>query len=78
MKPITPALRWTLFGLLCVAGIFNAMDRPVIAILKPDMSADLGWSDSDFANLAFVTQSPRHYPSSLQAGSSTRSAFCGR
>jgi MFS transporter, ACS family, hexuronate transporter len=35
MKPITPALRWTLFGLLCVAGIFNAMDRPVIAILKP-------------------------------------------
>ena len=46
MKPITPALRWTLFGLLCVAGIFNAMDRPVIAILKPDMSADLGWSDS--------------------------------
>lgn len=56
MKPITPALRWTLFGLLCVAGIFNAMDRPIIAILKPDMSADLGWSDSDFANLAFVTQ----------------------
>jgi MFS transporter, ACS family, hexuronate transporter len=56
MKPITPTLRWTLFGLLCVAGIFNAMDRPIIAILKPDMSADLGWSDGDFANLAFVTQ----------------------
>jgi MFS transporter, ACS family, hexuronate transporter len=56
VKPITPALRWTLFGLLCVAGIFNAMDRPIIAILKPDMSADLGWSDGDFANLAFVTQ----------------------
>ena len=31
MKVITPQLRWTLFGLLCVAGIFNAMDRPVIA-----------------------------------------------
>jgi ACS family hexuronate transporter-like MFS transporter len=56
MKPITPTLRWILFGLLCVAGIFNAMDRPVIAILKPDISADLGWSDTDFANLAFVTQ----------------------
>jgi MFS transporter, ACS family, hexuronate transporter len=56
MKPITPTLRWMLFGLLCVAGIFNAMDRPIIAILKPDISADLGWSDSDFANLAFVTQ----------------------
>ena len=56
MKPITPTLRWILFGLLCVAGIFNAMDRPVIAILKPDISADLGWNDTDFANLAFVTQ----------------------
>lgn len=56
MKIITPRLRWTLFALLCVAGIFNAMDRPVIAILKPDMSADFGWTDEDFGNLAFVTQ----------------------
>ena len=56
MKIITPRLRWTLFGLLCVAGIFNAMDRPVIAILKPDMSADFGWTDEDFGNLAFYTQ----------------------
>lgn len=53
---ITPRLRWFLFGLLCVAGIFNAMDRPVIAILKPDMSADFGWTDEDFGNLAFITQ----------------------
>jgi MFS transporter, ACS family, hexuronate transporter len=56
MKIITPRLRWTLFGLLCVAGIFNAMDRPVIAILKPDMSADFGWTDKDFGDLAFITQ----------------------
>lgn len=56
MKAISPRLRWTLFGLLCVAGIFNAMDRPVIAILKPDMSADFGWTDKDFGDLAFVTQ----------------------
>jgi MFS transporter, ACS family, hexuronate transporter len=56
MKIITPRLRWTLFGLLCVAGIFNAMDRPVIAILKPDMSADFSWTDEDFGNLAFYTQ----------------------
>jgi MFS transporter, ACS family, hexuronate transporter len=56
MKIITPRLRWTLYGLLCVAGIFNAMDRPVIAILKPDMSADFGWTDKDFGDLAFVTQ----------------------
>jgi MFS transporter, ACS family, hexuronate transporter len=56
MRTMTPGLRWALFGLLCVAGIFNAMDRPVIAILKPDMSADFGWTDQDFGNLASVTQ----------------------
>ncbi|WP_375426934.1 MFS transporter [uncultured Sphingomonas sp.] len=53
---ITPARRWALYGLLCVAGIFNAMDRPVIAILKPDISADLGWTDAQFGELAAVTQ----------------------
>jgi ACS family hexuronate transporter-like MFS transporter len=36
--------------------VFNAMDRPIIAILKPDMMADFGWSDSDFGDLAAVTQ----------------------
>jgi MFS transporter, ACS family, hexuronate transporter len=56
MNALTPRVRWTLFGLLCIAGIFNAMDRPVIAILKPDMSADFGWTDEDFGNLAFITQ----------------------
>jgi MFS transporter, ACS family, hexuronate transporter len=53
---ITPVRVWLLFGLLCVAGIFNAMDRPIIAILKPDMSADFGWTDKDFGDLAFYTQ----------------------
>ena len=56
MNRITPRLRWSLFALLCVAGIFNAMDRPIIAILKPDMSADFGWTDKDFGDLAFYTQ----------------------
>lgn len=56
MKVITPRLRWALFTTLCVAGVFNAMDRPIIAILKPDMIADFGWTDSDFGDLAAVTQ----------------------
>lgn len=55
-SPPSPALRWSLFTVLCVAGVFNAMDRPVIAILKPDMMADFGWSESDFGDLAAVTQ----------------------
>ncbi|NJS14940.1 MAG: MFS transporter [Sphingopyxis sp.] len=56
MRVLTPQLRWSLFALLCIAGIFNAMDRPIIAILKPDMSADFGWDDKDFGDLAFYTQ----------------------
>lgn len=56
MNKIDSRLRWTLFIILCVAGVFNAMDRPIIAILKPDMSADFGWTDADFGKLAFVTQ----------------------
>jgi ACS family hexuronate transporter-like MFS transporter len=55
-SPIPARLRWSLFTVLCIAGVFNAMDRPIIAILKPDMMADFGWSDSDFGDLAAVTQ----------------------
>jgi ACS family hexuronate transporter-like MFS transporter len=53
---LAPRLRWSLFTVLCIAGVFNAMDRPIIAILKPDMMADFGWTDSDFGDLAAVTQ----------------------
>jgi MFS transporter, ACS family, hexuronate transporter len=55
-SPIPARLRWSLFTVLCIAGVFNAMDRPIIAILKPDMMADFGWDDSDFGDLAAVTQ----------------------
>ncbi|WP_336985709.1 MFS transporter [Altererythrobacter aquiaggeris] len=53
---ISTRLRWALFTTLCIAGVFNAMDRPIIAILKPDMMADFGWTDTDFGDLAAVTQ----------------------
>ncbi|MCL9981703.1 MAG: MFS transporter [Erythrobacter sp.] len=55
-SPLSARLRWSLFTVLCIAGVFNAMDRPIIAILKPDMMDDFGWSDSDFGDLAAVTQ----------------------
>ena len=54
--PISTRLRWSLFTVLCIAGVFNAMDRPIIAILKPDMMEDFSWTDSDFGDLAAVTQ----------------------
>lgn len=53
---LSPGRRWALFTVLCIAGVFNAMDRPIIAILKPDMSADFGWTDADFGALAAYTQ----------------------
>lgn len=53
---LSARLRWSLFTVLCIAGVFNAMDRPIIAILKPDMMEDFGWTDSDFGDLAAVTQ----------------------
>lgn len=56
MTGLSPGRAWALFALLCVAGIFNAMDRPIIAILKPDMAAEFGWTDAEFGQLAFVTQ----------------------
>jgi ACS family hexuronate transporter-like MFS transporter len=54
--PIAPTLRWVLFGILCLAGISNAMDRQIIALLKSEMSAELGWSDADYGRLAAYFQ----------------------
>lgn len=56
MPGLTARRRWALFATLCVAGVFNAMDRPVFAILKPDFLAAFGWGDREFGDLAAVTQ----------------------
>lgn len=54
--PLTPSLRWVLFGILCLAGISNALDRQIIALLKTEMSAELGWDDEDYGRLAAYFQ----------------------
>ena len=43
--------RWLLFVLLTFAGILNLVDRQIIAVLKPDMAAELGWTDEDYGAL---------------------------
>jgi ACS family hexuronate transporter-like MFS transporter len=45
-----------LFGILCLAGISNALDRQIISLLKAEMSADLGWDDEDYGRLAAYFQ----------------------
>ncbi len=44
--------RWLLFALVLTAGILNLVDRQIISVLKPVISADLGWDDNDYGSLA--------------------------
>jgi MFS transporter, ACS family, hexuronate transporter len=54
--PLTPTLRWVLFAIMCLAGISNALDRQIIALLKTEMSAEIGWDDEDYGRLAAYFQ----------------------
>ncbi|WP_028966245.1 MFS transporter [Sphingomonas phyllosphaerae] len=44
--------RGVLFALVITAGVLNLVDRQVIAVLKPVIAVDLGWSDDDYGTLA--------------------------
>lgn len=43
--------KWFLFILLALAGILALVDRQVISVLKPEMAAELGWTDDDYGTL---------------------------
>lgn len=49
---LSPRRRWVLFALVVTATFLNLADRQIIAVLKPVISADLGWSDNDYGTLA--------------------------
>lgn len=44
--------RGLLFALVITAGVLNLVDRQIIAVLKPVIAADLGWTDNDYGTLA--------------------------
>lgn len=48
--------RWALLALLIVAGVLNYVDRQIIAVLKPMIETDMGWSDADYGKLASLFQ----------------------
>jgi MFS transporter, ACS family, hexuronate transporter len=48
--------RWAIVGLLFMATVINYVDRQMIGVLKPTLSADLGWTETDFANVIFFFQ----------------------
>jgi ACS family hexuronate transporter-like MFS transporter len=48
--------RWVIVGLLFAATVINYIDRQMLGVLKPTLSADLGWNEIDFANVVFWFQ----------------------
>ena len=54
--PLSQRRQWVLFALVLTAGVLNLVDRQIIAVLKPQMSAELGWSDDDYGTLAAYFQ----------------------
>src|SRR5690349_12610959 len=48
--------RWVLLALLIGAGVLNYVDRQVIAVLKPMIELDTGWTDADYCKLASLFQ----------------------
>jgi len=48
--------RWGIVGLLFAATVINYIDRQMIGVLKPTLSAELGWTETDFATVIFWFQ----------------------
>ncbi len=53
---LSPFRRWLLFALIVTAGVLNYVDRQIIAVLKPLIETDLGWTDRDYGTLASLFQ----------------------
>ncbi|AEG50699.1 major facilitator superfamily MFS_1 [Sphingobium chlorophenolicum L-1] len=48
--------RWVIVALLFAACTINYIDRQMIGILKPILTKELGWSESDYADIVFYFQ----------------------
>jgi ACS family hexuronate transporter-like MFS transporter len=48
--------RWVICGLLFVATVINYVDRQMLGILKPTLSTEMSWSETDYANIVFWFQ----------------------
>jgi MFS transporter, ACS family, hexuronate transporter len=49
-------MRWTIVALLFVATTVNYIDRTMLGLLKPDLSSEFGWSESDYGNIVTAFQ----------------------
>src|SRR5271165_3250922 len=48
--------RWSICGLLFFAATINYMDRQVIALLKPVLQGQLGWTEIGYSNIVLAFQ----------------------
>ena len=48
--------RWVICGLLFAATAINYVDRQMIGVLKPTISAELGWNETTYADVIFWFQ----------------------
>jgi MFS transporter, ACS family, hexuronate transporter len=48
--------RWSIVALLFVATTVNYVDRTMLGLLKPGLSAELGWSEDDYGNIVTAFQ----------------------
>ena len=48
--------RWVVVALLFSATAINYIDRQMIGVLKPTLSAEFGWTESDYAGIVFWFQ----------------------
>ncbi|MDQ0463667.1 ACS family hexuronate transporter-like MFS transporter [Caulobacter ginsengisoli] len=48
--------RWVICGLLFLAVVINYVDRQLLGVLKPFISKDLGWSETNYADIVFYFQ----------------------
>jgi len=54
--PAATRLRWWVLGLVFVAGTLNYIDRQMIAILKPMLQGQFGWTDQQYGHLGTLFQ----------------------
>src|SRR5215831_3557146 len=50
------SFRWIICTLLFLAATINYIDRQVIAILKPTLQRQFGWTEIDYSNIVFAFQ----------------------
>lgn len=48
--------RWVVCALLFTAVVINYVDRQMLGVLKPFMSEEMGWSETDYADIVFYFQ----------------------